>query len=75
MLLHSLYPGMVYVLTGKPCGHLVPFEKKIIKKNPNDVGLRTVSPSNSHEIEMLPMRSPKNLNRVSMAQVESDVTP
>ena len=25
MLMHSLYPGMVYVLTGKPCGHLVPF--------------------------------------------------
>ena len=23
MLMHSLYPGMVYVLTGKPCGHLV----------------------------------------------------
>ena len=72
MLMHSLYPGMVYVLTGKPCGHLVVYpgarseaietNEKQNPKNPhNDSG-------SSNEIEMLPMQRnslQRNLNRVS----------
>lgn len=89
MLLHSLYPGVAYVLTGKPCGHLLPFEKKkqdeieheeIIDQVDNQrQRQRSTSPSgasrHSHEIEMLPMRSPpRNLNRVSIQQL-SDSSP
>ena len=83
MLIHSLSPGMVYVLTGKPCGHLVAFsnEKKKVSiggsrmSGANDLVDGGISPSSSNEIELVPMRTPtsansqpRNLNRVSLHQ-------
>ena len=84
MLMHSLYPGMVYVLTGKPCGHLVPFNDK--KKSVEVVDVPEAnSPTTSNEIELVPMQTspsstseqPRNLNRVSKQAYESgdDSTP
>jgi hypothetical protein len=67
MLLHSLYPGMVYVLTGKPCGHLVPRYDSVIANrddvdNTNNIashrGSGSKSPVSSNEMEMVPMRTP-----------------
>jgi len=74
MLMHSLYPGMVYVLTGKPCGHLVVYprtdENNEKKKQNAIITASSESPVSSNEVEMLPMRTPsqasqRNLNRVS----------
>merc|ERR1712223_21119 len=83
MLMHSLYPGMVYVLTGKPCGHLVPFNDKKKSVGVAD-GPKANSPTTSNEIELVPMQTspttseqPRNLNRVSKQAYESgdDSTP
>jgi len=81
MLMHSLYPGMVYVLTGKPCGHLVPFsidKKKSIEVVDGSAN-QANSPTSSNEIELVPMQlqspatseQPRNLNRVSKQAYES----
>merc|ERR1711935_51905 len=81
MLMHSLYPGMVYVLTGKPCGHLVPFsndKKKSIEVVDGGAN-QANSPTSSNEIELVPMQlqspatseQPRNLNRVSKQAYES----
>jgi len=78
MLMHSLYPGMVYVLTGKPCGHLVVYPGARMNEPPHNGASETNEKENrknlngndsgsSNEIEMLPMQrnSQRNLNRVS----------